>query len=37
MDDGGVVEGHRRRLVIYLVKLSSLFRNVGEIVVSKFL
>ena len=37
VDDGGVVEGRRRRLVIYLVKLSSLFRNVGEIVVSKFL
>ena len=37
MDDGGGVEGRRRRLVIYLVKLYSLFRNVGEIVLSKFL
>ena len=37
MGSGGGMEGHRRRLLRYLVKLSSLFRNVGENVVSKFL
>ena len=34
---GGGMEGRRWRQLRYLVKLSSLFRNVGEIVVSKFL